>query len=264
MERRALGTSGLVVPAVGLGTWKSFDLPDRREGIARRVVDAAFEAGTRLVDSSPMYGRAEAVLGRAIAGRRGEALVATKIWASSEEEGRRQFEAQLRFYGGRVDVLQVHNLLAWERHLGWMEEERDAGRVGLLGATHYSDRAFDELARVMRTGRIGAVQIPYNPLERAVEREILPRAEELGLGVIVMRPFAERGLMPGPDPQLLRPLGVRTWSQALLKWIFADPRVHVAIPATADPGHARDNAEAGTPPFLDPDQRRLVEDLASG
>jgi aryl-alcohol dehydrogenase-like predicted oxidoreductase len=263
MEQRGLGVTGVEVPVIGLGTWQTFDLPSPTESLAHRVVAAALGAGSRLVDSSPMYGRAEAVLGRALGPRRNEVVVATKIWASSVEEGRRQFDAQLGFYQGRVDVLQIHNLLAWEAHLDWMERERDAGRVGLLGATHYTPGAYEELARVMRSGRVEVIQVPYNPRERDAEREILPLAGELGLGVIVMRPFGEGGLMPGPDPRELEPLGVRTWSQALLKWTLSDPRVHVAIPATSKPEHARDNAEAGRPPWFDADQRRLVEELAT-
>jgi diketogulonate reductase-like aldo/keto reductase len=264
MERRRFGRSELEVPVIGLGTWQTFDLTDRREGAARHVIDAAFGAGTRLVDSSPMYGRAEAVLGRALGSRRREAIVATKIWTSSVEDGRRQFDAQLRFYGGRVDLLQVHNLLSWEAHLEWMQAERDAGRIGLLGVTHYLPSAFDELARAMKSGRVQAIQVPYNPHERDAERAILPLAQELGLGVIAMRPFGEGGLMPGPDPKELEPLGVRTWGQALLRWTLSEERVHVAIPATSNPQHARDNAAAGDAPTLDEEQRRLVERLALG
>jgi aryl-alcohol dehydrogenase-like predicted oxidoreductase len=201
MEQRAFGGTRLLVPVIGLGTWQVFDLPSRRAGEAREVVDAMFALGTRLVDSSPMYGRAEAVLGAALEGRRSEAIVATKIWTSSAAEARRQLDAQLRFFGGRVDIEQIHNLVAWREHLPWLEAEREAGRIGVIGATHYSASAFADLAEVMRTGRIGAIQVPYNPWEREVEREILPLAAELGIGVIAMRPFAEGALMRAPDPR---------------------------------------------------------------
>jgi aryl-alcohol dehydrogenase-like predicted oxidoreductase len=264
MERRTLGRTGVDVPVVGLGTWLTFDLPDAQQHVADAVVDAAFAGGTRLVDSSPMYGRAERVLGRALDGRRDDAFVATKIWTASPEEAREQLGQQLDFYGGTVDLEQVHNLVAWERHLPWLGDERDAGRISWLGATHYAASAFDELARVMRTGRIDVVQIPLNPGEREAERMILPLAEELGLGVIVMRPLGEGTLLPGPDPSLLEPLGVATWAQALLKWALSDPRVTAVIPATRNPEHARENAAAGSPPWFGPEERRLVEELALG
>ena len=214
MELRPFGETGRRVPVVGLGTWNVFDLPPRNESTASEVVRTAFDGGARLVDSSPMYGRAEGVLGRALdaADLREDALVATKIWARSVEEGRSQLEAQLGFFGGRVDIEQVHNLVAWREHLGWLEAERGAGRVDLLGATHYREAAFDDLVAVMRTGRIHCVQVPYNPLERRCEREVLPLANELGLGVIAMRPFAEGSLLDREpaDPGVLRALGVET------------------------------------------------------
>jgi aryl-alcohol dehydrogenase-like predicted oxidoreductase len=263
MERRALGRTGVDLPVVGLGTWNTFDVHDDHQGLADRVVEAAFAAGTRLVDSSPMYGRAERVLGRALGAHRSEALVATKIWTPSVPTGRDQLADQLRFYEGRVDLEQVHNLVAWSEHLDWLEGERDGGRIRFLGATHYSPSAFGELARVMRTGRLDAIQIPLNPREREVEREILPLAEELGLGVIVMRPFGEGALLPGPDPSLLEPLGVESWAQALIMWALSDPRVTAVIPATTSPEHARENAAAGSPPWFGPDERRLVEELAA-
>ena len=261
MERRTLGRTGVDLPVVGLGTWLTLDLPDDEQDSADAVVAAGFREGTRLVDSSPMYGRAQRVLGRALDGVREQAFVATKIWTGSVEEGRAQLEEQLDYYAGRVDLEQVHNLVAWEAHLGWLQSEREAGRVRYLGATHYAASAFAELARVMRTGTIDAIQIPYNPREREVERDILPLADALGLGVIVMRPLGEGELLPGLAADKLAPLGVESWAEALLKWALSDPRITAVIPATTSPEHARQNARAGSPPWFGPDERRYVEEL---
>ena len=256
MEERRLG------PVVGLGTWATFDGDAE---LAHDVVGAALEGGTRLFDTSPMYGRAERSLGAALDGRRDTAVVATKIWTRSIDEGRAQFESQLGWYGGRVDVEQVHNLVAWREHLGWLEEERERGRIGRLGVTHYASSAFDELADAMRSGRFSVVQLPLNPLERESERVLLPLAQEVGIAVIAMRPLGGNGsglMHRRVEPDALAELGVETWPQALLKWALSDPRVDAVIPATSKPERARENAAAGRPPFFDGEQRRLVERLA--
>ena len=266
MERRALGDSGLQVPVVGVGTWQTFD-PERRAGdpVPERVTEA-LESGANLFDSSPMYGAAEQLLGRALEGRRDQALVATKVWASSADEGIRQAERALGYFGGRVELYQIHNLVGWRKHLPMLERLRDERRIQVVGATHYSSSAFGDLASLMRSGRIGAVQIPYNPREREVERELLPLAADLGIGVVVMRPFGEGGLMrslpSAGELEPLRPFGVTTWAQALIKWILSDPRCHVAIPATTKLGRTAENAAAGEPPWFGPEERALVERLA--
>jgi aryl-alcohol dehydrogenase-like predicted oxidoreductase len=267
MEERDLGTSGLRVPVVGMGTWSTFDVRGRaEEAERRRVVDAALGSGARFFDSSPMYGEAERVLGAALEGRRDDAVVATKVWAPDPHEGSEQVARALSLFGGRVDLYKIHNLLAWRDQVAMLERLRDEGLVAAIGATHYSPSAFDELAEAMRTGRIAAVQVPYNPWEREVEREILPLATDLGLGVVVMRPLAEGGLMrrpPGPNAlEPLRGFGIETWAQALLKWILSDERCHVAIPATSNPEHMTEDAAAGEPPWLGPEERALVAGLA--
>ena len=165
-----------------------------------------------------------------------------------------------------MDVFQVHNLVQWRRRLDQLEAEREAGRVRVIGVTHYREDAFDELVVAMRDPRVGAIQIPYNPRERHVENDILPAAADLGLGVIVMRPFAEGGLMRSIPASKLAPLasfGVTTWAQALLKWILSDARCHVAIPATSSPEHMRLNAMAGDGPWFGHEEREYVARLAA-
>ena len=267
MERRELGRTGLFVPAVGVGTWKAFDRHGPvGQGEVGDLVSEALEEEANFFDTSPMYGAAELLLGGALEGRRSLAMVATKVWTSNHDEADRQVSRALDWFGGHVDLYQVHNLVAWRERLALLERCRERGSVLAIGATHYSPAAFDELATVMRTGRIGAIQVPYNPIEREVERIILPLASELGLGVVVMRPFAEGALMRRwPDPAALRPLeafGIRSWPQALLKWVLSDERCHVAIPATSKPGRIAENAAAGNPPWLGPAERALVSELA--
>jgi aryl-alcohol dehydrogenase-like predicted oxidoreductase len=267
MERRALGRTGLMVPVVGMGTWQTIDVHGAdAEARAHEVVRESIDAGAGFFDSSPMYGRSERVLGDAIRDRRDQVQVATKVWASSREEGRAQAEQALAYYGGRVELYQVHNLVALADQLQMLEGLRDEGEVLAVGATHYAEGAQEDLADLMRSGRIDAVQVPYNPRQRGVERTILPLAEDLGIGVVLMRPFGEGALMRRPpSPSELAPLepyGVRTWAQALLKWGLSDPRCTVSIPATSRPGRPTENAAAGDPPWFGPEERALVERLA--
>jgi aryl-alcohol dehydrogenase-like predicted oxidoreductase len=263
-----LGQTGLEVPAVGMGTWRTFDVSvPTGDDYPGAVITQALGSGADFFDSSPMYGEAEAVLSETLGSRREAATIATKIWASSAEQADRQIEHSLRLFGGRIDLYQVHNLVLWQEHLPAIERLLAEGNVSAVGITHHSASAFSQIAELMRSGRVGAIQIPYNPLQREVEREILPLAAELGIGVVVMRPFAQGALVRDPPAakklEPLREFGIETWAQALLKWILSDWRCHVAIPATSHPHRMRENALAGQPPWFGDEQRALVARLAS-
>jgi aryl-alcohol dehydrogenase-like predicted oxidoreductase len=218
-------------------------------------------------DSSPVYRDTEWSLGAALDGRRGSATVATKIWSRSLDDGRDQFRRQLEWFGGRIEIEQVHNLVAWREHLAWLDRAREDGTVSRIGVTHYDTSRFPELMEALRTRRFDVVQLPYNVVERTCTRALLPLTEELGVAVIVMQPLgAGRLARRAPDAADLEPLrafGVETWAQALLKWVLSDPRVDVVIPATSKPPRAAENASAGSPPWFGADERRLVERLAA-
>jgi aryl-alcohol dehydrogenase-like predicted oxidoreductase len=267
MERRPLGESGMEVPAIGLGTWQVLDVRGGEETSRHEVVRTALEEGANLFDSSPMYGESERVLGDALQEHgRNRAIVATKVWTSNDGEAERQIERSLSYFGGRVELYQVHNLVAVERRLDALLRLKDEGRVRAVGATHYSRAAFGHLASVMRSARVDFVQVPYNAAETSVTEEILPLAEKLGLGVIVMVPLGSgrlvRNAPPRSELEPLRDFGVETWAQALLKFVLSDERVSCAIPATSSPDRMRENARAGEPPWFGDEERSYVADLA--
>ena len=264
MEHRPLASRQ--VPVVGMGTSKTFDVTVV-DDVRQRITDTALDAGATFVDSSPMYGNAERILGATIAARRQEVIVATKVWTDDDEEAERQIDASLGFFGGHVEVFQVHNLRRWRTRLDQLEARRDAGQLDIVAATHWKASEFGELEAVMRTGRIAAIQVPYNPHEREVEERIFPLAQELDIGVILMRPFAAGGLVGrAPSAAELAPLadyGVSTWPQALLKYGLSHPAVAVSIPATTRPERMAENAAAGDGPWFGPEEKALVERLAA-
>jgi len=266
VENRSLGRGRISVPAVGLGTWARLETA-AAAGQDRELIATAIAAGITVIDTSPMYGDAERLLAEALGDQRDRVIIADKVWTPSREEGVAQLARAVDWYGGRVDLMQIHNLVNWPAHLAMLEAARDRGVVGLIGATHYSAAAFGELAELMATGRIDAVQVPYNPVQREVERTILPLADELGLGVLLMRPLGEGRLvrrLPGAaELAPLHPFGVTTWGQALIKWGLSDPRVHVSLAATARPGRLAENAAAGSPPRFGPEERAYVQRLAT-
>src|SRR5690349_11147217 len=183
MEHRPLGKTGLSCSAVGLGTWKVFNVTSPQDkSTCRQVVDEAVSGGSNLFDSSPMYGHSEHVLAECLMGRREKAVVATKVWANTVEEARRQTRDALTFFEGRVDLYQVHNLSLTRQVLDLFDGLKAEGKVRAIGATHYQPAAFGELMTWMESGRVDAIQVPYSVGERTVEREVLPLAAKLGLG----------------------------------------------------------------------------------
>ena len=261
MPTRAIPSTGEPLPVIGLGTYQGFDVAPGSAAYAQlpEVLRALFAGGGSVIDSSPMYGRAEATTGEllAAAGIRSRAFLATKVWTRGRADGRRQIEESLRLLrADPVDLLQVHNLLDWRTHLPTLRELKAAGRIRYIGITHYSAGAYDELAAVMRAERFDFLQINYSLDEREAERNILPLAAERGMAVLINRPFGGGGLLrrlrDRPLPGWATDIGAATWAQLLLKFVLSQPAVTCAIPGTARPEHMADNARGGVGPIPDP------------
>lgn len=273
MHRRRIPSSGEELPLIGLGTWQSFDVG--ADAGARRapgeVLKALHEGGGRLVDSSPMYGRSESVVGELSAELGlGDALfLATKVWTQGREQGMREMQRSIeRMRAGRMDLMQVHNLVDVATHTKTLLDWKAAGRLRYLGITHYAQSGHAAVERWLKTKRYDFVQINYSLDEPEAQRTLLPLAAELGVAVIVNRPFATgamfRRVRGKPLPPWAGELGIAGWAQYFLKWIASHPAVTCVIPATADPAHLRDNLGAGRGPLADEAQRRrMAEHYAS-
>jgi diketogulonate reductase-like aldo/keto reductase len=260
------------IPVVGLGTWLTFDV-GARDTPARRargdVLRAFLAAGGRVVDSSPMYGSSEGVIGAELARSAAPGLFsATKVWTVGALAGRRQMEHSRTLWGvGRFDLMQVHNLLDWQTHWPLLREMKAAGRARYIGMTTSHGRRRDELESIMKRERPDSVQLTYNLNDRDVEPRLLPLAAELGIGVIVNRPF-DGGEMFGPRtarplPGWASEIGCRSWAEAFLKWIAAHPSVTCAIPATSKAAHLQENMRALSGPLPDAAlRRRIMDDYA--
>jgi diketogulonate reductase-like aldo/keto reductase len=266
-------SSGERLPAVGLGSWITFNVghdPQARDACVE-VMRAFFEDGGRVIDSSPMYGSSQPVIGQGLArlGRTANVFSAEKVWIGSGARGAQQIEASLRFWGlPRFDLLQVHNLLAWEEHLPTLFAMKAAGQLRYVGITTSEGRRHAEIEKVMRSQPIDFVQVSYNPLDREVEQRILPLAQERGIAVIANRPFREGALLRELQrhrlPSWTAELGVDDWAQLVLKFIVAHPAVTCAIPATRQVAHVRQNLGAARGPLPDAAMRaRIAAHIAS-
>lgn len=262
LRTRAIPKTGERIPAVGLGTWLTFDHPiSDLETLQRsgRVLDAFFAAGGRLIDSSPMYGHAEAVLGALLAQPEPRLISATKVWTPLPAYGPVQMRRSLELWRlPRVDLMQVHNLLAWREHLKTLREWQAAGRARYIGITTSHGRAHDEVRQILQSERIDFLQITYSPADRSAE-PLLDLAAGRGVAVIVNRPFDGGSLLDRltrrPLPALAADLGCASWAELVLKWELAHPAVTCAIPATTNPEHASQNLRALRGPLPDARQR---------
>jgi len=270
---RPIPSSGEQVPVVGLGTWRVFDVgPGHPARTPLEQCVAQFDAlGGRMIDSSPMYGRAEAVVGEILSslGVRERMFVATKVWTEGQKRGIEQMTDSMRkLRVNPIDLIQVHNLVDTTVHLETLRRWKADGLVRYVGVTHYSDRAHGDVARVLRQEALDFVQINYSVAERNAEKSILPIAADRGVAVISNRPLAAGAalgpLRGRPVPEWASELGCTTWPQLLLKFVVSHPSVTCAIPATSRVDHLRDNMQAAVGPMPDASLRERIARAAAG
>jgi diketogulonate reductase-like aldo/keto reductase len=265
--RRPIPSTREEIPIVGLGTWITFNVgndPALRDECAG-VMAAFFEAGGRMIDSSPMYGSSQPVIGYGLQklGRPPALFSAEKVWTSSATAGPAQIEQSRRFWGvQKFDLVQVHNLLAWKPHLQTLFQMKAAGTLRYVGITTSEGRRHDLVEQIMRNEPIDFVQLSYNVVDREAEARLLPLASERGIAVIVNRPFRQGALTDRLKkerlPEWTAELGVSSWAQLILKFILSHPAVTVAIPATTRVDHVRENLSAATGPMPDPAVRERI------
>ena len=267
MITREIPSTGEAVPVIGMGTWQTFAVgPDRADREPLRAVLRTFaDGGGRLVDSSPMYGRAEGVVGDLAdsLALHPRLFLATKVWTTGRAEGIRQMETSLhRLRTPTIDLMQVHNLVDVATHLDTLAGWKRDGRVRYVGVTHYTAGAHDALAEVIASRPVDVLQVNYSVAERDAERRLLPLALDRGVAVIVNRPFVGgdfiRRLRSRPIPAWAAALGCTSWAQLLLKFVVSHPAVTCAIPATSHAAHMRDNLLAGDGPLPDDELRARI------
>ena len=268
---RQVPKTGERIPIVGLGTSQAFDLgpgdPDWPD--ATRAVELFLRSGGRMIDSSPMYGQAEAAIGNIVSSLRGapRPFLATKVWTTGREAGREQIEQSFRLLRTRtIDLLQIHNLIDYPTQLATLRELKQRGRIRYIGATHYQSGAHDDLERVVRSGAVDFIQINYSVAEPEVERRLLPLARDRRVAVIANRPFAGGNLFSTirrtPLPAWAAELRCTSWAQLMLKYVLADSAITCAIPGTRNPRHVADNLAAALAPLPDAAMRRRIREAA--
>jgi diketogulonate reductase-like aldo/keto reductase len=273
MLTRAIPSSGEKLPVIGLGTWRAFDVDLSAD--VRSQLDAVLlmfvKLGGRLIDSSPMYGRAEDVIGQLTSalGIRDRLFLATKVWTEGKQSGIQSMERSMSLLRtSRIDLMQVHNLVDVNTQLATLQEWKQQGRIRYTGITHYESGALSEIEKLLRSQNFDFLQINYSVMEPEAEERVLPLAREREIAVIANRPFGAGNLFgkvrSKPLPDWAAEFDCRSWAQFFLKWIVAHPAVTCAIPATNNPQHLEDNMQAGRGRLPDEQmRRRMVEFVAA-
>ena len=261
MHTRPIPSTGALLPVIGCGTWLGFDVGSKPSEMPQRgqVLEALFQAGGSVIDSSPMYGTSEQVTGDLLqaSGARNKAFIATKVWTTGKREGIAQMERSFKLLRtDHIDLMQIHNLVDWRTHLPSLREWKAQGRIGYIGVTHYTESAHVEVEQVMRAETFDFVQINYSMHDRSAEKRLLPLALERGMAVLVNKPLGAgkeiAALRGRPLPAWAAEIGCTSWSQVLLKFVLSHAAVTCAIPGTSKPEHIRDNAAAGTGAMPEP------------
>ena len=273
IRTRPIPSTGEELPIIGLGTYATFDVGGGAADRAplEQVLAEFVAAGGKLVDSSPMYGRSEEVVGDLAAklALRPKLFMATKVWTTGNEKGIEQMRASMRkMRADPIDLMQVHNLQDVDTHLDTLAGWKKEGRVRYIGVTHYTASAHDDLAKLISSRKVDFVQVNYSATERDADVKLLPMAQERGVAVIANRPFAAGGLLRRlsgkPLPSFAAEIDCTSWAQLLLKFVVAHPAVTCAIPATSKPDHLRDNMRAGSGRLPDQAMRGKIVAATAG
>ena len=271
MDTRTIPSTKEALPVIGLGTYRVLDVaPDSTEyRELPGVLDALFAAGGRVIDSSPMYGRAEQTTGELLAARnlRDKAFIATKVWTQGKDAGISQMENSFRLLRtDRIDLMQIHNLVDWRTHLPTLRQWKEQGRIRYIGITHYTSSAYDAVEAALKAESFDFLQINYAIDDRDAEKRILPLARDNGVAVLCNRPFGGGGLLgrlkDKPMPPWAGDVGASSWAQLALKFVLANPAITCAIPGTGNPKNMRDDAAAGSGRTLDIGQVKDIIALA--